>query len=84
MPDLIELGYAPSDVADKRLRRHELTEIGIRHSLFVADIHARMIALTHSDPQRSCSGRKVSCRGIPSPPVRATQRSQSAQMRISS
>jgi hypothetical protein len=43
-----------------------------------------MIALTHSDPQRSCSGRKVSCRGIPSPPVRATQRSQSAQMRISS
>ena len=47
---LIEQGYAPSDLADNRLRRHELTEIGIRHSLFVADIHARTIALTRSGP----------------------------------
>src|SRR5580704_12596746 len=48
VPALIEHGYAPRDLADKRLRHHELTEIGIRHSLFVADIHARMIALTRS------------------------------------
>ena len=50
VPFLIEQGYAPSDLADKRLRHHELTEIGIRHLLFVADIHARMIALTRSGP----------------------------------
>ena len=50
VPVLIEQGYTPSDLADKRLRRHEVTEIGIRHSLFVADIHARMIALTRSGP----------------------------------
>jgi hypothetical protein len=50
VPFLIEQGYAPSDLADNRLRRHELTEIGIRHSLFVADIHARTIALTRSGP----------------------------------
>ena len=45
---LIEHGYAERDLAEKRLRHHELTEFGIRHSLFIADIHARMIALTRS------------------------------------
>jgi hypothetical protein len=50
VPALIEHGYAPHDLADKRLRHHELTEIGIRHSLFVADIHARMIKLTRNGP----------------------------------
>jgi hypothetical protein len=50
VPVLIEQGYAPRDLADKRLRHHELTEIGIRHSLFIADIHARMIVLTRSGP----------------------------------
>src|SRR6266851_8006733 len=49
-PVLIEHGYAPRDFADRRLRHHELTEIGIRHSLFVADIHARMLLLTRSGP----------------------------------
>src|SRR5438067_1365189 len=33
---LIERGYAERDLIEKRLRHNELTEIGIRHSLFVA------------------------------------------------
>jgi hypothetical protein len=33
---LIEHGYVPRDLAAKRLRCHELTEIGIRNSLFIA------------------------------------------------
>jgi hypothetical protein len=47
---LIEQGYAPADFAEKRLRHNELTEIGIRHSLFVADIHARLLLHTRSGP----------------------------------
>jgi hypothetical protein len=47
---LIEHGYAPPDLTDKRLRHNELTEIGIRHSLFVADIHTRILLLTRSGP----------------------------------
>lgn len=50
VPVLIEHGYAPRDFAERRLRHHELTEIGIRHSLFVADIHTRMLLLTRSGP----------------------------------
>jgi hypothetical protein len=49
---LTEYGYAPQDVADKRLRHRELSEIGIRHSLFVADIHAHLILLTRDGPVR--------------------------------
>ena len=47
---MIEHGYAPQEFAEKRPRHHELTEIGIRHSLFVADIHARMLLLTRFGP----------------------------------
>jgi hypothetical protein len=47
---LIEHGYAEQDLRDKRLRHNELTEIGIRHSLFVADIHARLLILTRTGP----------------------------------
>jgi hypothetical protein len=47
-PVLVEHGYAPQDFAGRRIRHNELTEIGIRHSLFVADIHARMLLLTHT------------------------------------
>jgi hypothetical protein len=47
---LIEHGYAEKVLRDKRLRHNELTEIGIRHSLFVADIHARLLMLTRSGP----------------------------------
>jgi len=50
VPVLVEHGYAPRDLAEKRLRHHELTEIGIRHSLFIADIHTRMIVLTRNSP----------------------------------
>ena len=49
-PVLIEHGYAPQDFAERRLRHNELTEIGIRHSLFVADIHTRVMLLTRSGP----------------------------------
>lgn len=50
VPVLIEHGYAPRDLAEKRLRHHELTDIGIQHSLFIADIHALIIVLTRNSP----------------------------------
>jgi hypothetical protein len=50
VPVLIEQGYAQEDLAERRIRHRELTEIGIRHSLFIADIHARMLLLTRSGP----------------------------------
>jgi hypothetical protein len=50
VPVLIEHGYAPGDVAARRLRHHELTEFGIRHSLFIADIHTRVLLLTKTGP----------------------------------
>jgi hypothetical protein len=50
IPVLIEHGYAPREFAEKRLRHRELTEIGIRHSLFIADIHTRMLLQTKSGP----------------------------------
>ena len=49
-PVMVEHGYAPHEFADKRLRHLELTEIGIRHSLFIADIHARILILTRTGP----------------------------------
>ena len=60
VPVLIEHGYAPRDFAERRLRHHELTEIGIRHSLFVADIHTRMLLLTRSGPIRIADWREGS------------------------
>jgi hypothetical protein len=50
VPVLIEEGYAPEDLKEKRLRHRELTEIGIRHSLFIADIHVRLLLLTKAGP----------------------------------
>ncbi len=47
---LIEEGYAPENLKERRLRHHELAEIGIRHSLFIADIHTRMLLLTRTGP----------------------------------
>lgn len=43
---LIEHGYAPCELAEKRLRDHELKELGIKHTLFVAAIHVRLLQLT--------------------------------------
>ena len=48
VPVLIEQGYVPADLKEKRLRHHELTEISIRHALFIADIHTRMLILTRT------------------------------------
>ncbi len=48
IPVLIDHGYAPREFAEKRLRHRELTEIGIRHALFIADIHARLLVLTRT------------------------------------
>ncbi|HEV2175103.1 MAG TPA: replication-relaxation family protein [Nitrospira sp.] len=50
VPVLIEHGYARQEFAERRIRHHELTEIGIRHSLFIADIHMRMLLLTRTGP----------------------------------
>ena len=50
IPVLIEHGYAPREIAEKRLRHRELTEVGIRHSLFIADIHTRMLLQTRTSP----------------------------------
>jgi len=47
---LIEHGYAPADLRNHRLRHQELRDIGIRHTLFVADIHARTLLLTRGGP----------------------------------
>src|SRR5277367_2177331 len=50
VPVLIDHGYAPRSLAENRPRHHELTEIGIRHSLFIADIHSRLLLLTKTGP----------------------------------
>ena len=50
VPVLIEEGFAPDSLKEKRLRHRELTEIGIRHSLFIADIHTRLLLLTRTGP----------------------------------
>ncbi len=47
---LIEHGFAPRELALKRLRQTELKELGIRHAIFITDIHVRLIRLT---PARS-------------------------------
>lgn len=48
VPLLIEHGYAPRELADKRLRQHELKELGIRHAIFIADIHVRLLQITRA------------------------------------
>jgi hypothetical protein len=50
VPALIEHGHAPAEIAGRRLRHRELTEISIRHSLFVVDVHVKLIALTRAGP----------------------------------
>jgi len=44
--ELIEQGHAPRELAAKRLRQNELKELGIRHAVFIADIHVRVLQLT--------------------------------------
>lgn len=45
VPVLIEHGYAPQELADRRLRQNELKELGIKHAIFIADIHVKIILL---------------------------------------
>lgn len=47
---LAEYGYAPDEITGRRLRDNERSEIGIRHSLFVADIHTRIFVLSRGSP----------------------------------
>jgi hypothetical protein len=47
---MIDQGYAPKSLADKRIRHSELKEIGLRHAVFVADIHLRLLLLTKPGP----------------------------------
>jgi len=50
VPILIEHGFAPRDLANKRIRNAELKEIFIKHSLFISDIHVRLLRLTRTGP----------------------------------
>ena len=43
---LVEHGYAQREIVAQRLRQHELKDLGIRHSLFIADIHVKLLLLT--------------------------------------
>jgi len=47
---LIEHGYAPQTLAQQRPRQQELTDLGRRHTLFIADIHAKLILLAKNNP----------------------------------
>ena len=45
---LIEHGFAPRELALKRLRHNELKELGLRHAVFISDIHVRLLQLTRA------------------------------------
>jgi hypothetical protein len=50
VPVLVEHGGALQEVADRRLRHNELKDLGIRHALFIADIHTRVLLRTRTGP----------------------------------
>jgi hypothetical protein len=50
VPVLIEHGYAPEAITHQRVRHNELKDLGIRHAVFMADIHTRMLLLTGTGP----------------------------------
>jgi hypothetical protein len=47
---LIEHGHAPQDIAHKRLRQTELKDLGIKHAVFLASIHVRLLQITAARP----------------------------------
>jgi hypothetical protein len=49
---LIEHGWAPETIASQRLRANELKPLGIRHSLFVSSIHAKLLNETKNRPEK--------------------------------
>jgi len=50
IPVLIEGGYAPDDLAEKRSRETEWKDLMIPHALFVASIHAKLLLLSRHSP----------------------------------
>jgi hypothetical protein len=46
--ELIEQGLAPRELAEKRLRQNELKELGIKHAIFVSDIHVKLLQATRN------------------------------------
>ena len=84
VPKLNGPGYAPRSLADRRLRHNELTEIGIRHSLFIADIHAHAPPHAHRFHRaRPLAGRPGTL-GFGHPKQRRFPYPRSARTRISS
>lgn len=51
-PALIEAGYAPNELSEKRPRESEWKDLTIPHALLVASIHAKLILLSRSGPIR--------------------------------
>ena len=45
---LIEQGFAPRELAERRLRENELHEFGIRHAIFIANIHVKLLRLARA------------------------------------
>jgi hypothetical protein len=50
VPVLIEGGYAPDELAEKRLRENEWKDLTIPHALLVASIHAKLLLLSRHSP----------------------------------
>lgn len=48
VPVLIEHGYAPKELSEKRLRDNELKELGIKHAVFISDIHVRVLKIAQA------------------------------------
>jgi hypothetical protein len=49
---LVESGYAPEDLRDKRLRDNEWKDLMIPHALLVASVHAKLLLLTKLGPTK--------------------------------
>jgi hypothetical protein len=50
IPVLIEGGYAPDELAEKRLRENEWKDLTIPHALLVASIHTKLLLLSRNNP----------------------------------
>jgi len=55
VPVLIEGGYAPEDLAKKRLRENEWKDFTIPHALLVASIHTKLLLLSRDGPIKLAS-----------------------------
>jgi hypothetical protein len=52
VPVLIEHGHAGESIARRRLRANELKPLGRAHTLFIADIHAKILNETKHRPEK--------------------------------